>query len=45
MKRKSKNLKEKGNTIKDEIQDLETRLQETNMLIQNLSYEPNKELD
>jgi len=45
-----KRSKEKGNTIKDEIQDLETRLQETNMLIQNppyddkLSCEPNKEL-
>ena len=42
--------KEKGNALKDEIQDLETRLQETKMLIQNLpdgyklSSEPNREL-
>merc|ERR1712179_172870 len=42
--------KEKGNIMKDEIQNLETRLQETNKLIQNLpddeklSYGPNREL-
>merc|ERR1712179_227277 len=42
--------KVKGSIIKDEIQDLKTRLQETKKLIQNLPnndipiFEPNKEL-
>jgi len=42
--------KEKGSIIKDEIQDLKTRLQETKKFIKNLPdndkliYEPNKEL-
>merc|ERR1719369_1335240 len=42
--------KKKGNNLKDEIQDLETRLLETKKLIKNVPYddilsnEPNKEL-
>ena len=50
VKKELKKGKEKGNIMKDEIQNLENRLQETKKLIQNLPdddklfYEPNKEL-